>query len=220
MVCDLFSPFVSAFIAPLRSSRPSAFVPVRSSRPSALRSLAPLALSFSELMLFDFSPFMSLSWADFSPFGAALMSSCACWFLAAAGGCSDCAALAPGAGLVGCSDCVAFMPDDGLVGSAASRAAGLAEGAACSADGALCCTVDPADGASRLVPVPCALANPVPAIRGAAATDIIKRLVMEYLLTWFALPAPTTKGDARCSLISAVPSGLFCECAMNRIASE
>jgi hypothetical protein len=30
--------------------------------------------------------------------------------------------------------------------------------------------------------VPCALANPVPAISAAAATDIIKRLFMEYLL--------------------------------------
>src|SRR5216684_2248144 len=202
-VWDLPSaPFVSAFMLPLRSSRPSAFVPVRSSRPSALRSLAPLALSFPELMLFDFSPFMSLSWADLSPFGAALMSSCARWFLAASGGCSDCVALAPGAGLVGCSDCVAFMPDDGLVGSAASRAAGAAEGAARSDDdGALCCTVDPPDGASRPMPVPCALANPVPAISAAAATDIIKRLVMEHLLTWFSLPAPTTKGDARCSVL-------------------
>src|SRR5713226_3402211 len=217
MVWDLPSaPFVSAFMLPLRSSRPSAFVPVRSSRPSALRSLAPLALS--ELMLFDFSPFMSLSWADLSPFGAALMSSCARWFLAAAGGCSDCVALAPGAGLVGCSDCVAFMPDDGLVGSAASRAAGAAEGAACSDGGALCCAVDPADGASRPIPVPCALANPVPAISAAAATDIIKRLVMEHLLTSFALPAPTTSRDARCSVLSAVPPGLFCECAMNASA--
>src|SRR6266851_2071686 len=128
-----------------------------------------------------------------APFVSALMSPCARWFLAAAGGCSDCVALAPGAGLVGCSDCVAFMPDDGLVGSAASRAAGAAEGAACSDGGALCCAVDPADGASRPIPVPCALANPVPAISAAAATDIIKRLVMEHLLTWFALPAPTTR---------------------------
>src|SRR5229473_2486504 len=183
MVCDLPSaPFVSAFMLPLRSSRPSAFVPVRSSRPSALMS----------------------SWAR--------------WFLAAAGGCSDCVALAPGAGLVGCSDCVAFMPDDGLVGSAASRAAGAAEGAACSDGGALCCAVDPADGASRPIPVPCALANPVPAISAAAATDIIKRLVMEHLLTSFALPAPTTSRDARCSVLSAVPPGLFCECAMNASA--
>src|SRR5216684_2966511 len=197
MVWDLPSaPFVSAFMLPLRSSRPSAFVPVRSSRPSALRSLAPLALSFSELILFDFSPFMLASWADLSPFGAALMSSCARWFLAAAGGCSDCVALAPGAGLVGCSDCVAFMPDGG----------------------ALCCAVDPADGASRPIPVPCALANPVPAISAAAATDIIKRLVMEHLLTSFALPAPTTSRDARCSVLSAVPPGLFCECAMNASA--
>src|SRR5712664_3371034 len=110
------------------------------------------------------------------------------------------------------------MPDDGLVGSAASRFAGVAEGAARSDDdGALCCTVDPPDGASRPMPVPCALANPVPAISAAAATEIIKRLVMELSPHVFALPAPTTKADVRCSRIIAVPSGLFCECLMNSI---
>src|ERR1700716_2954126 len=31
-----------------------------------------------------------------------------------------------------------------------------------------------------------------------------------------ALPAPTTKGDARCSSLFVVPSILFCECAINR----
>jgi hypothetical protein len=46
-------------------------------------------------------------------------------------------------------------------------------------EGAFCWTVPPADGASRLVPVPCAFAKPAPAISAAAATDIIKRLVME-----------------------------------------
>src|SRR5260370_12628720 len=101
------------------------------------------------------------------------------------------------------------MPDEGFVGSAAR-----------SGDGALCWSVEPADGASRLIPVPCALAKPVPAISATAATDIIKRLVMEYLLRVFALPAPTTKGDARCSAISAVPPILFCECAMNRFAAK
>jgi hypothetical protein len=63
-------------------------------------------------------------------------------------------------------------------------------------DGALC-MVEPADDPpSRLVPVPCALAKPVPAIKAAAATEIKKRLVMEFLLTCFALPALTTKADA------------------------
>src|SRR5712671_7400511 len=123
------------------------------------------------------------------------------WFLAAPGDFS--------------SDCVAFIPDEGPLGSAALRFDGAAE-LPCS-DGALCWTVEPADGASRLVPVPCALANPVPAISAAAATEIIKRLVMELSPHVFALPAPTTKGDARCSLIIAVPSGLFCECLMNSI---
>ena len=43
--------------------------------------------------------------------------------------------------------------------------------------------------------VPCAFAKPVPATSAAAATEIIKRLDIEYLLTCsFALPAPTTKG--------------------------
>src|SRR6266403_239044 len=115
------------------------------------------------------------------------------WFLAAPGDFS--------------SDCVAFIPDEGPLGSAALRFDGAAE-LPCS-DGALCWTVEPADGASRLVPVPCALANPVPAISAAAATEIIKRLVMELSPHVFALPAPTTKADVRCSLIIAVPSGLF-----------
>jgi hypothetical protein len=38
--------------------------------------------------------------------------------------------------------------------------------------------LDPADPESRLVPVPCAFAKPVPAIRAAAATEIRKRLVI------------------------------------------
>src|ERR1700730_11099212 len=196
VVWDLPSaPFVSAFMLPLRSSRPSAFmlpsrpsalVPVRSSRPSALRSLAPLALSFSELMLFDFSPFMSLSWADFSPFGAALMSSCACCLLAAVGGCSDCVALAPGAGFVGFSDCVGFTPDDGLAGSAASRAAG----AACS-DG---CGADAAGRRRRRLAAP-------PLRAGEPGTGDQRRRGHRHHKTIshgtsphvFALPAPTTR---------------------------
>jgi|ERR1700728_4458078 hypothetical protein len=92
------------------------------------------------------------------------MLSSARWFLAA-GGCilsSDCAAPL-------CAESLRFI--------------GVADdGAACSADGALCS-----------VPVPCALANPVPAISAAAATDIIKRLVMEYLLTGLALPTATNE---------------------------
>jgi hypothetical protein len=76
------------------------------------------------------------------------------------------------------SDCVAFMPDEGPVGSAASRPVGAAEVPLRSDEGALCWAVEPADGASRLMPVPCALAKPVPAISATAATDIIKRLVI------------------------------------------
>src|SRR5947209_8077120 len=48
-----------------------------------------------------------------------------------------------------------------------------------------CCAEEPADGASRPPPVPCAFAKPVPAIRAAAATEIKKRLVIEFLLTCF-----------------------------------
>src|ERR1700687_921823 len=102
------------------------------------------------------------------------------------------------------------MREEGLVGAAEFPR---------SDDGALCWTVEPA-GASRPGPVPCALANPVAAISAAAATEIIKRLVMEYLLRCLHCPCRTTKGDARCSAISAVPPGFFCECAMNGFASE
>jgi len=80
------------------------------------------------------------------------------------------------------------MPGEGFVGSAASRFIGVADGAAFSDDGALCWTVEPADGASRPGPVPCALAKPVPAISAAAATDTIKRLVMEFLLKCLHCP--------------------------------
>src|ERR1700681_1724805 len=104
----------------------------------------------------------------------------------------------------------AFMPDEGLVDSVASRLVGAADGAARSDDGALCWTVEP-DGASRLPPVPCAFAKPVPAINAAAATEIIKRLVMEFSPHLLALPAPTTKGDDRGSVVFRVPSSLFRE---------
>src|ERR1700682_1742319 len=67
-----------------------------------------------------------------------------------------------------------------------SRFIGAAEGAPRS-DGALCWAVEPA-GASRPVPVPCALANPVAAISAAAATEIIKQSVMDYLLTCYHCP--------------------------------
>src|SRR3979411_2212345 len=117
------------------------------------------------------------------------------------------------------SDWVAFMPVDGFAGSAASRLVGAAE-LPRSDDGALCWTVEPPVAPPWLIPVPCALAKPVPAISAAAATEIIKRLVIEFLLTCFPLPAPTTKGDARCSAISTVPLLLFCEWWMNRFASK
>jgi hypothetical protein len=47
-------------------------------------------------------------------------------------------------------------------------------------DGELCCVVAPPpdDGDSRLIPVPCAFAKPVPAIKAAVATEINKRFVI------------------------------------------
>jgi hypothetical protein len=82
-------------------------------------------------------------------------------------------------------------------------------------DGYCCCIVDPADPASRLVPVPCAFAKPVPAISAAAATEIRKRLVILSSPQMSALPAPTTKGDRRCSARSTVPPILFSEWQLN-----
>src|SRR5271155_175359 len=80
------------------------------------------------------------------------------------------------------SDCVAFMPDGAIV---------LAAGAF---DGALCSAGAPAAGPSLLM-VPCALAKPAPAISAAAATDIIKRLVIEYLLTVFLARVDNEEGS-------------------------
>src|SRR6266702_2205770 len=66
-------------------------------------------------------------------------------------------------------------------------------------DGAVCCVAAPPDAPSRFVPVPCAFAKPVPAIRAATAAEIKKRLVISISPHVSALPAPTTKGDGRCS---------------------
>src|SRR5712672_3107998 len=73
------------------------------------------------------------------------------------------------------SDCVAFMSDEGFDWAAEFPR---------SEDGALCWALEPAEGCS-FVPVPCALAKPAPAISATAATDIIKRLVIESLLRCF-----------------------------------
>src|SRR5437899_1392958 len=168
---------------------------------SAFMSL-PALLSFSELMLFDFEPwaFSSVRWllaapGDFSSDWLAFMSdegfealSSARWLLAAPGDFS--------------SDCVAFMPDEGLFSAAEFPR---------SEDGALCWALEPADGCSRSFPVPCALAKPAPAISATAATDIIKRLIIECLLRCFHCPRPTTKREGSCSAILPVPPTLFCE---------
>jgi len=47
---------------------------------------------------------------------------------------------------------------------------------------------EPAEGASRLIPVPCALAKLVPAISAAAATVTLKRLIIKPLLTYLYCP--------------------------------
>src|SRR5258708_3631553 len=80
-------------------------------------------------------------------------------------------------------DSAPFMPVD-----APWSFFGAAEGAACSVAGALCCVGAAPEAPSRLVPVPCAFAKPVPAIRAATAAEIKKRLVIEYLLTWMHCP--------------------------------
>src|SRR5260370_39427602 len=92
------------------------------------------------------------------------------------------------------------------------------EGFVCS-DGAFCWTEGPAVG-SRLVPVPCAFAKPVPAISAAAATDIRKRLVMEYLLTCFACPRQQRSGMPDVPRYQWFPPNLFYEYAMNTSARK
>jgi hypothetical protein len=73
------------------------------------------------------------------------------------------------------------MSDERPVGWDDSRFIGVADVAPRSEDGALCWTLEPPDDPSRLMPVPCAFAKPVPAIRATAATEIMKRLLIEYL---------------------------------------
>src|ERR1700754_2476745 len=84
------------------------------------------------------------------------------------------------------SDCVDIMP-----GSAVARFIWPAE-LPRSDDGAPCGIVEPPEGASRLMPAPCpapcALAKLVPARSAAAATVILKRLIMKPLLTYVYCP--------------------------------
>src|SRR6266436_2225744 len=141
--------------------------------PSPFMSLPALAPSFSELL-------------DFWPCTLSLSS--ARWLLAAPGDLSsDCVAFMPDEGPFFSSDCVAFMSDEGFDWAAEFPR---------SEDGALCWALEPADGCSRLVPVPCALAKPAPAISATAATDIIKRLIIECLLRCFHCPRRQRSGRA------------------------
>src|SRR5664279_1948184 len=82
-------------------------------------------------------------------------------------------------------DSAPFIP----AGALESWFIGAAEGELRS-EGALCwVAAPPAAPPSRVAPpVPCAWAKPAPAISAAAATDIIKRLVIEYLLKCLHCP--------------------------------
>src|ERR1700730_9357812 len=149
-----------------------------------------MSLPLSDFMSLPPSAFRSLSLPALAPSFSELMLfdfepwalSSARWFLTAPGDFS--------------SDWVAFMPDEGLVGAELPRSE---DGAPC-----LCWAVEPADGCSRLVPVPCALAKPAPAISATAATDIIKRLVIESLLRCFIARADNEGGWIK------VPPSLRC----------
>src|SRR6266446_7045044 len=146
--------------------------------PSAFMSLPGWPSAFMSLPLLP-SPFMSLpalapSFSELLDFWPCTLSlSSARWLLAAPGDLS--------------SDCVAFMSDEGFDWAAEFPR---------SEDGALCWALEPADGCSRLVPVPCALAKPAPAISATAATDIIKRLIIECLLRCFHCPRRQRSGRA------------------------
>src|SRR4030095_12183476 len=126
--------------------------------PSAFMSLPPWPSAFMSLAFRSLPPLLSFSELMLFDFGPWALSS-ARWFLAAPGDLS--------------SDCVAFMSDEGFDWAAECPR---------SEDGALCWALEP--GCSRF-PVPCALAKPAPAISATAATDIIKRLVIECLLSVF-----------------------------------
>src|SRR3954453_1541689 len=149
----------------LLPSRPSAFMFLLPSLPSAFMSLPP-----SRPSAFMSLPPLARSLSELMLFDFCMSLSSARWFLPAPGDFS--------------SDCVAFMPDDGLVDSAPPRFAGAAE---FPRSGALC-WAEPAGDRSRSDPVPCAFAKPAPAISATAATDTIKRLVIEYLLACLHCP--------------------------------
>src|SRR5215208_263540 len=115
-----------------------------------------------------------------------------------------------------CSDWLDFMPDDGPLDSVDWRpcVAELPE-----LDGALCWAEEP-DRPSLPVPVPCACAKPAPAISAAAATDIIKRLLIQSLLTCWRHPRQQRKQSRWGSGREAVPPVLFSKRAMNRFAAK
>jgi hypothetical protein len=92
------------------------------------------------------------------------------------------------------SDCAPFIPDEEPEGSVAWRSAPELP-----PDGALCCAAAPPE--SRPIPVPCALAKPALAISAMAATEVRKRLVMEYLLTCFHARADN---ESRCAMFPVV----------------
>src|SRR5881392_2079194 len=88
-------------------------------------------------------------------------------------------------------------------------------------DGCCCVVAPPAPPPFSIPPpVPCAFAKPVPAIRAAAATEIKKRLVIERLLTCLHCPRQQRRKMSDVPNDPAVPSSLFGERAMNRLAAK
>jgi len=86
-------------------------------------------------------------------------------------------------------------------------------------DGALCCIVEPPDDPSRPMPVPCALAKPVPAISASGGDRNHKRLFMN-----FSSRVCIARADNEVSCVQfraiAVPSRLFFERVMNASATD
>src|SRR6266576_3414700 len=73
-------------------------------------------------------------------------------------------------------------------------------------EGPLCCAEEPPAPPSRI----CAFAKPAPAITAAAATEIKKRLVIEFLLTCLHCPRRQQRRTSDCSshLAERAPGGL------------
>ena len=155
----------SAFMLPLRSSRPSAFMlPSRSSRPSAF--MLPL-LSFAAFGLHV----LACPWLVVLRAHALRLLTLHVVFGALVLACRRAPSARTASPSCRTSALSAWRHRDCSAASTAPPCSATARSAA-----------RRRRPPSRLM-VPCALAKPVPAISAAAATEIIKRLVIEYLLT-------------------------------------